>query len=78
MPFYSKLGEVYTLYTSLQTDLSFSSNLDKKIGNSSSVDYTEFRFVPQIGLNWRYPFVRNAQNSAQVIEPIINFVLALT
>ena len=75
MPSNSKLGEVYTLYTSLQTDLSFSSNLDKQIGNSSSVDYTEFRFVPQIGLNWRYPLVRNAQSSAQIIEPIINFVL---
>lgn len=75
MPFYSGLGEIYTFHSSLQTDLFFSNNINEGLEGRSNTDHAEFRIIPQLGVNWRYPFVRNQMGSVQIIEPIINFVL---
>ena len=56
MPFYSDLGEIYTFHSSLQTDLFFSNNMDGGLDVKSSTDNREFRIIPQLGVNWRYPF----------------------
>ena len=75
MPFYSGLGEIYTFHSSLQTDLFFSNNMNGGLDIKSSTDNREFRIIPQLGVNWRYPFVRKRIYDVQIIEPIINFVL---
>ena len=75
MPFYGDLGEIYTFHSSLQTDLFFSNNINEGLEGRSNTDHAEFRIIPQLGVNWRYPFVRNQMGSVQIIEPIINFVL---
>ena len=75
MPFYSDLGEIYTFHSSLQTDLFFSNNMNGDLDVKSSADNTEFRIIPQFGVNWWYPFVRKQIDNVQIIEPIINFVL---
>ena len=75
MPFYSDSGEIYTFHSSLQTDLFFSNNINEGLEVRSNTDHAEFRIIPQLGVNWRYPFVRNRMGSVQIIEPIINFVL---
>jgi len=75
MPFYSDFGEIYTFHSSLQTDLFFSNNMNGDLDVESNIDNTEFRIIPQFGVNWRYPFVRARIGHVQIIEPIINFVL---
>ena len=75
MPFYSDLGEIYTFHSSLQTDLFFSNNMDGGLDVKSGTDNREFRIIPQLGVNWRYPFVRKRIDNVQIIEPILNFVL---
>ena len=75
MPFYSDFGEIYTFHSSSQTDLFFSSNMNGDLDVKSNIDNTEFRIIPQFGVNWRYPFVRARIGHVQIIEPIINFVL---
>jgi LPS-assembly protein len=75
LPYYAPAGDVYTLTTSVQTDFYSANNpTGAASGLASGDEETTGRVFPQIGLNWRYPFVRTTQTSSQTIEPILNFV----
>ena len=68
LPFKGPLGDVYMLSLSLNTDL-------YQVDHLARTQKPEFsgvsgRIVPQIMLDWRFPFVRNEGSVSQVIEPI--------
>lgn len=75
LPYYAPAGDVYTLTASVQSDLYSADNpTGVSSGAASADDAVTGRVFPQLGLNWRFPFVKTSPKSSQVIEPIINFV----
>ena len=73
MPFTTSAGEIYTLSALLRGDLywinDFDSNNDGR-GENSFVG----RLLPQIALEWRYPFIRSQGTIRQTVEPVISVV----
>ena len=69
LPYTSPYGEKYRLVASLKSDLYYVNQYLNSEGN----DYTGTtgRIFPQIGLEWRLPFIRNTATSSQILEPII-------
>ena len=74
LPYTSPYGEKYKLTASLKSDLYY---IDSYL-NPRNQEYTGTvaRVFPQIGLEWRLPFVRSDEDSRQIIEPIIVAVAA--
>jgi LPS-assembly protein len=75
LPYYAPVGDVYTLTASVQSDIYAANNPSGAASDPESGDEeVTGRVFPQLGLNWRFPFVKTTQGSSQIIEPIINFV----
>jgi LPS-assembly protein len=70
LPYTAPAGDIYTLNATLDTDYFHSDGLES--GNNGDTG----RVFPQLGLNWRYPFARAGENYHQMVEPIVNVVLA--
>ena len=74
-PYFGPLGDIYTLSATVQSDLYDVRNRSDATSESRTGEsVSTARIFPQLGLNWRYPFVRTGEASSQVIEPIINVV----
>lgn len=75
LPWTSPFGERYKFVASLKSDVYY---IDKYQAAGSSDDYTGSvaRVFPQVGLEWRLPFVRATESSRQIIEPVVVGVLA--
>jgi len=74
LPYTSPYGEKYRVVASLKSDLYY-------IDNYRYNDKTDFtgataRIFPQLGVEWRLPFVKATENSRQIVEPIIVAVAA--
>ncbi len=69
LPYTSPYGEKYRLVASLKSDLYYISQYQNELGQ----DYTGTtgRIFPQIGLEWRLPFIKTTANTSQILEPII-------
>ena len=69
LPYTSPYGEKYRLVASVKSDLYY---IDQYT-NAKNEDFTGTtgRIFPQMGLEWRLPFIRNAEGSSQILEPII-------
>lgn len=69
LPYTSPYGEKYRLVASLKSDLYY---INQYL-NSEGQDYTGTtgRIFPQIGLEWRLPFIKNTATSSQILEPIV-------
>ena len=77
IPYYSPSGEIYSLTTSLQSNLYFTSKgVNTSLPLTSNQNEIATRVFPQLALNWRYPFFRKTKNSLQFFEPIVNLVIA--
>ncbi len=75
LPYYAPRGDIYTLTAQLQSDFySVRNPIDATDGPLSKETHRTARLFPQIGLNWRYPFVRYDGDRYQVIEPVVNIV----
>lgn len=74
LPYTSPYGEKYKLVASLKSDLYYIN--DYKFENNPTYDGTVGRVFPQVGLEWRLPFIRASENSRQILEPIIVAALA--
>ena len=74
LPFFGPLGDVYTLSASVQGDAYHVEELERE----GDEDFTGFtgRFIPELALNWRYPFIRDGGEVIQMIEPIASFILS--
>ena len=69
LPYTSPYGEKYRLVASLKSDLYYIGQYHNEDGG----DYTgtTARIFPQVGLEWRLPFVKNTANTSQILEPIV-------
>ena len=74
LPYTSKFGEKYRFVASLKSDAYYVDKYVYKQNDPYSGATT--RFFPQVGLEWRLPFVRASQTSRQIIEPVVVGVLA--
>lgn len=74
LPYTSPYGEKYLLAASVKSDLYYVD--DYVYDGNSPYDGTVGRIFPQVGLEWRLPFIRATEDSRQILEPIIVGVLA--
>ena len=74
LPYTSPYGEKYKLVASLKSDLYYVN--DYHYNKTDVYDGVVGRIFPQVGLEWRLPFIRNTEESSQIIEPIIVAALA--
>ncbi len=74
LPYTSPYGEKYRLVASLKSDFYY---VDDYL-NSEGEDFsgTVARVFPQLGLEWRLPFVRATESSRQILEPVVVAVAA--
>ncbi|MBF0167156.1 MAG: LPS-assembly protein LptD [Alphaproteobacteria bacterium] len=68
LPYTAPAGDIYTLSASLRGEgyhiSDYQTNTRTEKGFSG-------RAVPQLSLDWRYPFVRNGERFTDVVEPIV-------
>jgi LPS-assembly protein len=69
LPYTSPYGEKYRLTASLKSDAYYVTQY--QYTNDESYTGTTGRVFPQIGLEWRLPFIQNTENTSQILEPII-------
>lgn len=74
LPYNSPIGEKYNLSASLKSDLYYISRY--RFLNGEDYTGTTARIFPQLGMEWRYPFIKNSDKTSQIIEPIIVAVVA--
>ena len=74
LPYTSPYGEKYRLVASVKSDLYYIDDYtnDENENFSGSVG----RVFPQVGLEWRLPFVRATENTRQILEPVVVAVAA--
>lgn len=76
LPYTTRLGEIYTAFASLQTDAYWVDEVpDPDRGGSDTYSGLAGRAFPQAGIDWRFPFVRAAGTSSQIVEPIVGFIV---
>lgn len=77
LPWTAPSGEIYTLSTSLRGDLYNTTQIGSAADTSRPTeDGVNSRLIPQIDLNWRYPFIRRNGDVRTIIEPIAQFSAA--
>lgn len=69
LPYTSPYGEKYKLVASLKSDLYYVN--DYRYEENPVYDGTVGRVFPQVGLEWRLPFIRSTETSSQILEPIV-------
>lgn len=69
LPYTSPYGEKYKLVASVKSDGYYINQYQ----NEEAEEYTGTtgRIFPQLGLEWRLPFIKNTENTSQILEPII-------
>ena len=77
LPYTSPAGEIYTLQTLLYTDGYWTADVqDPTRPGGTFEDGFAGRIVPQMKLEWRYPWVRRDSGFRTVIEPIVDTVIS--
>lgn len=74
LPYTSPFGEKYRLSASLKSDLYYVDNYTNS--DDKTFSGAVARIFPQIGLEWRLPFIRASETSRQIVEPVIVAVAA--
>jgi len=74
LPYVAPKGDVYTLSAKMIGDFYNTSSLEVS-GQESTSDFA-YRLMPQVALDWRYPFVRGDGNVYQMFEPIAAVVIS--
>lgn len=74
LPYTSPYGEKYRLVASIKSDLYYVDSYT----NEENEQFTGSvgRVFPQVGLEWRLPFVKATENSRQILEPVVVAVAA--
>jgi LPS-assembly protein len=76
LPYISRLGEVYRVFASLQTDAYWVDELAERDSPTNNISGVSGRVFPQAGMEWRLPFARKEDRFTQVVEPIFSVILA--
>ncbi len=74
LPYTSPYGEKYKLTASLKSDFYYIDNY--VFDDDQPFTGTATRIFPQVGLEWRLPFIRATESSRQIVEPIIVAAIA--
>lgn len=69
LPYTSDYGEQYKFVASLKSDLYYIN--DYQYQQKQLYDGSLARVFPQIGMEWRLPFVRATEDSRQILEPVV-------
>lgn len=69
MPYTSSRGEIYTFTAALPT-------VFEQFSDYNSTSDTSGHVIPEATVEWRYPFIRMGTTTQQVLEPIVQMVLA--
>ena len=69
LPYTSPYGEKYKFVASVKSDLYYIDNYVNEEGDDFTG--TVARVFPQIGVEWRLPFVKATETSRQIIEPVV-------
>ena len=75
LPYTSDIGEIYTLFASLQTDAYWVNKLADPENPGHTFSGLTGRFFPQAGLDWRFPLARSWGGLAHVVEPIAGVIV---
>lgn len=73
LPTTSPFGEKYKFVASVKSDIYY---INKYKTNNSTYSGSVARVFPQLGVEWKLPFVRATEDSRQIIEPVVVGVLA--
>lgn len=76
VPYTSPIGELYTVFASLQTDGYWVDEVEKPDGSGLTASGLAGRAFPQIGLDWRLPMARTGSRFSLLAEPILGIVAA--
>ncbi len=74
LPYTSPYGEKYRMVASVKSDLYYVDNYTNPDGEN--FDGGVARVFPQLGLEWKLPFIRATETSRQILEPTIVAVAA--
>ncbi|MDR1026201.1 MAG: LPS assembly protein LptD, partial [Lactobacillus sp.] len=74
LPYTSRFGEKYKLQLSNKTDFYYIDGYQNAYGDN--YDGTAMRMFPQLGLEWKLPFVKATNDTRQILEPTIVAVAA--
>lgn len=74
LPYTSPYGEKYRMVASVKSDLYYVDNYTNPYNEEFSGSVA--RVFPQLGMEWRLPFVRATETSRQILEPVVVAVLA--
>ena len=74
-PYLGRLGDIWTLRGTVQSDLYHINEVSVPNRSDDASGFTG-RIFPQASLEWRYPWVRTAGRTRQLIEPIASIVVA--
>lgn len=75
LPWTSHFGERYKIVASLKTDVY---HVEEYQYNLNQKEYTgnQVRAFPQLGIEWKLPFVKATDTTRQIIEPVVVGVVA--
>tara|TARA_R110000868_G_scaffold1844_20_gene14723 strand:- start:6642 stop:8831 length:2190 start_codon:yes stop_codon:yes gene_type:complete len=76
LPYISRLGEVYRVFASLQTDAYWVNDLPESDAPSNTISGVTGRVFPQAGVEWRLPLARREDRFTQIVEPMVGVILA--
>ncbi len=74
LPYTSPYGEKYRMVASVKSDLYYVDNYLNPAGEEFTGGVA--RIFPQLGLEWKLPFIRATEDSRQILEPTIVAVAA--
>ena len=75
LPFVGGAGDIYSLNAQLRGDLYWVDDLANR-GRPGSGDEVTGRIVPSLSLDWRYPWIRQAGTTRQIIEPVAKIAVS--
>ena len=76
LPYISRLGEVYRLFGSLQTDAYWVNDVQESDALGNTISGFSGRVFPQAGLEWKLPWARRDGRFTQIVEPIFSIIAA--
>ena len=74
LPYTSRFGEKIKLVGSVKSDLYYVDDYSNTRGEN--ITGSTGRIFPQLGLEWKLPFIKASEESRQIIEPVIVGVFA--
>lgn len=80
LPYTSSWGDIYELQLLVNADMYVTNDTDRDSDDidpaGNTFDGVTGRIFPQGSFKWRYPFVKPGENFTQVLQPIVQLVMA--